>query len=365
MRHLLLLLTLPTLLACNRPERPHPQGPGMTPDAAAAQVEQVPNVRKIDKTTSLLTAEQRAVVVAQIGEHAITLGEFEARLALEPPVVRSQFASVQKRKDYLQKLVQFEVLAAEARRQGLDKDPEVLEAMKQAMIRKYLQEVGQQEVQPSAVPEAELRAYYDANVGLYHKPEQVDVSHMLFKTEAQARKVADELKAGAEGNAGKLVATWNDYVVRLSEDKSTAPYLGALGPVSRTVPPGASEAEVQRQQAVPQGVIEAAFAMKPFEVGPVVHSPQGWHVLMVTSRSPAVDKSFEDVKDSIRARVVKRERDLRRQQLIESLRTNAKVTVNDEALRLITIQPPEPTGKGKGLAHEATPEHGETEDLAP
>jgi hypothetical protein len=256
-------------------------------------------------------------------------------------------------------------MAAEARRQGLDKDPEVLEAMKQAMIRKYLQEVGQQEVQPSAVPEAELRAYYDANVGLYHKPEQVDVSHMLFKTEAQARKVADELKAGAEGNAGKLVATWNDYVVRLSEDKSTAPYLGALGPVSRTVPPGASEAEVQRQQAVPQGVIEAAFAMKPFEVGPVVHSPQGWHVLMVTSRSPAVDKSFEDVKDSIRARVVKRERDLRRQQLIESLRTNAKVTVNDEALRLITIQPPEPTGKGKGLAHEATPEHGETEDLAP
>lgn len=363
MRHLAFLLTVLSLAACHRPQRPHPQGPGMTADAAAVKVEQVPNARKIDKTTSLLTAEQRAVVVAQIGDRAITLGELEERLALEPPVVRSQFASVQKRKDYLQKLVQFEVLAAEAKRQGLDKDPEVLEQMKQAMVRKYLQEAGQDEVKAAAIPEAELRAYYDANPGLYHKPETVEVSHILLKTEAQARKIADELKAGSEGNAGKLVATWNDYVVRLSEDKATAPYLGALGPVSKTVPQGASEAEVQKLQAVPPEVVEAAFAMKPFEVGPVVHSAKGWHVLLVTSRSPAVDKAFADVKDSIRARVVKRERDLRRQQLLETLRTNAKVTMNDEALRLITIQPPEPMGKG--MAHAATPDHADEPELVP
>ena len=362
MRHLALLSLTLTLLACNRPERPHAQGPGLTADAAAVQVEQVPRSGKIEQN-SLLTAEQRKIVVAQIGDHVITLGDLEARLGLEPPVVRSQYVSLQKRKDFLQKLVQFEVLAAEAKRQGLDQDPEVVEAMKQAMIRKYLMDVGKTEVRGDEVAEVDLKAYYDSNPGLYHKSEQVEVSHILVKTEEQAGKIAGELKAGAEGNAGKLVALWNDYVVRLSEDKVTAPYLGALGPLSQTQPVGASEAELLRLNAVPKVVVDAAFAMKPFEVGPVVQSPLGWHVLMTTSRSPALDRSFEAVKESIRARVVKRERDLRRTQLIESLRARAVVTLNDEALRLITIQPPEKTGKG--LPGAPTPEHVDEQDLAP
>jgi len=362
MRHLALLTVTCTLLACNRPERPHPQGPGLSADAAGVTVEQVPQVRKIE-ANSLLSVEQRKIVVAQIGDLAITLGDLEARLGQEPAVVRSQYLSLQKRKDFLQKLVQFEVLATEAKRQGLDKDPMVVEAMKQAMIRKYLMDVGQADVRGEDLKDAELKTYYDSNPGLYHKPEQVEVSHILVKTEALAKKIADELKAGAEGNAGKLIALWNDYVVRLSDDKGTAPYLGALGPMSQTLPVGASQAEVVRLNAVPRIVIDTAFAMKPFEVGPVVQSPLGWHVLMTTSRRPAVDRSYEAVKESIRVRVVKRQRDLQRTQLLESLRARAMVTVNDDALRLITIQAPEKTAKG--MAQAPTPAGMEEQDLAP
>ena len=248
----------------------------MSAQALAAKVDQVP-VPKNAATASQLTPEQQRTVVATIGERQITLGELEARIAREPPVLRSQLTSIQRRMDYLQKWVQFEVLAQEARRQGLDKDPEVIEQMQQAMVRKYLLEVGKAEVLPAEVSETECRQYYDANAGLYHKPEQVELSHMLFASEAQARKVADELRAGAEGNAGKLVALWNDYVVRLSEDKVTAPYLGALGLVSQTPVPGQTT-----RAPVPPAVAEAAMGLKPFEVGPVVHSDAGWHVLMAT-----------------------------------------------------------------------------------
>ncbi len=338
---LLLMLTL--LTACAKPERPHPGGPGAEAQKANPSLENVPRAAPSAKD-SQLTAEQKAVVLAKIGDRSITLGELEARLQQEPPVVRSQFASVQKRKDYLQKLVQFEVLVAEAQRRGLDRDPDVVEALKQAMVRRYLQDEVKDDVKPESIPEADLKAYYDNNPGLYHKPEQVEVSHILLATQAEADKIAGELKGASEGNPARLVALWNDYVVRLSLDKATAPYLGSLGLLSREPPVHATPAELERLAAVPKPVLDAAFGLAPLTIGPVVQTEHGFHVIMVTSKSPAVQKTFEEVKDSIRARIVKRERDLRREKVLADLRAKAKVEVNDDAVRLLPAPPVERAG---------------------
>ena len=344
-----LKLILPVLLAlsaCGKPEKPHPAGPGITEKAKEATVEQVPKAQ-INADDSQLTAQQREVVVARIGDHTITLGEIEARLAREPAVVRSQFGSVQKRKEYLTSLVQFELLAAEAARRGLANDPEVLEAAKQAMIRKFLADTAVDAVKPDAFTDADLKTYYDANPGLYHKPEQVEVSHILVKDAATAERIAKELRAASEGAPAKLVLAWNDYVGRLSLDPSTVPYLGSLGVVSKTPPQGATPEELERLARVPAEVIAAAMGRETFTIGTPVQSPAGWHVLMVTSKSPAVDKAFDDVKDSLRARLVKRERDLRRQKLIDALRAAAKIELNEDALRQLPVEAPPVKGKGK------------------
>ena len=329
-----ILCGIAAVTGCAKPERPLPSGPGVTPDKADVQVQNVPRVSDGARASSL-TAEQRAIVVARIGERTITLGDLEARLDMEPVVVKSQFASIQKRKDYLAKLVQFEVLVLEAQRLGLDKDPEVLEAMRQAMVRRFLQDAAADDDAGKTVTDADLKAYYDANLQVFHKPEQVELSHILLGDQTKAEQIKTELERGAEGNSAKLVALWNDYVVRLSEDKATAPYLGALGMVSKIAPPGADAAEMERLSRIPSALIAAAVAAEPMVVGPVVHSDLGWHVWMITSKSPAVDKSFDDAKESIRARIVKRERDLKRQRLLDELRAKAKVTIDDDAVRLI------------------------------
>lgn len=352
MRRLILPFLLLFPLACDKPVREHPHGPGITDKARAATVEEVPKAR-INPDASALTAEQRAVVVAKIGDHTVTLGEIEARLAKEPPVVRSQFGSIQKRKEYLTSLVQFELLAAEARRRGLQNDPEVLEAAKQAMVRKFLSDQAVEDVKPEQFTDADLQTYYDANPGLYHKPEQVEVSHILLKDQRKAEQVAKELRAASDGSPAKLVVAWNDYVARMSEDKDTVPYLGSLGLVSKTPPQGATPQELERLARVPAQVIDAALGRETMTVGTPVQSPMGWHVLMVTSRIPAVDRSFAEVKDSIRTRIVKRERDVRRQKLLDSLRAEAQVEVNEDALRLLPVQAP-PTGKGEQPAGVST-----------
>lgn len=351
------------LVACGKPARPNPAGPGMTDKARQASVEQVPKA-KINAGDSQLTPEQRAVVVAKIGDHEITLGEIETRLAREPAVVRSQFASVQKRKEYLTSLVQFELLAAEAARRGLANDPEVLEAAKQAMIRKFMADAAVDSVKPEAFSDTDLKTYYDANPGLYHKPEQVEVSHILVKDAATAERIAKELRSASEGAAAKLVVAWNDYVGRLSLDPSTVPYLGSLGLVSTTPPPGATPADLERMARVPAEVTKAAMGREIFTIGTPVQSPQGWHVLMVTSKIPAVDKAFEDVKDSVRTRLVKRERDLKRQKLVDDLRAAAKIELNEDALRQLPVEAPPVKGKGQPSQGELPPGVSNNKQLA-
>lgn len=350
-------------LGCGKPERPAAAGPGVTPDKAAVTVDQVPKISEAQKA-SALSPEQRKVVVAKIGDREVTLGDLEQRLLAEPPVVQSQFASVQKRKEYLAKLVQFEVMVLEGQRRGLDKDPEVVEAMRQAMVRKYLQTALPDDVDPKSIPEADLKAYYEANPGVFHKPEQAEVSHILLSDKAKAEQVRSEIERGAEGNTAKLVALWNDYVVRVSEDKVTAPYLGALGLVSRALPPGATPAEQERFAALPKALVEAAMALEPFTLGPVVQSDKGFHVVLVTSKSPAVEKSFDDAKESIRARIAKRERDLRRQRLLEDLRAKAKVQIDDDAVRLIPPPKVERAPKLEGPGVHDHSEHGPGEGEA-
>ena len=68
----------------------------------------------------------------------ITVSDFEERLNNQSPYVRARYASVEQKKEYLDNLVKFEVLATEARKQGLDRDPEVVRTMKQVMIQKLL-----------------------------------------------------------------------------------------------------------------------------------------------------------------------------------------------------------------------------------
>ncbi len=337
----LVIASLVPIGACKAPAKPHPSGPGITDEARAARVEQRPQVDQHAEGSSL-SAEQRGIVLARIGDKTITLGDLEARLAREAPVVRAQYMSVPKRKEFLANWVHFEVLAGEARRLGYDQAPDVVEATRQVMVRRYLEEAVAEHVKAEDIGEAELRAYYDGHPELYHKPDQVQVRHMRFDDEAAARKIGDELVRGSDDSTARLMQLWNDYVGRHSKDRRTVPYLGSLGLVSLEPTTGTSDVEQARMAAIPRAVIEAAMALEPYKLSPPVQSDQGWHLLLVTSKSPAIDSPFESVVESIRGRLVKERRDDRRERLVDEVRARTHVEVNDDAVRLIEIQMPTP-----------------------
>lgn len=339
---------------CDKPERPNPAGPGLDEAAMKLEVEQVPTP-KIDADLSALTPEQQSIPVATIGTRTITLGELEARIARQPEAVRAQYGTVARRREFLLNWVQFEVMADEAVRRGFDKDPEVVETARNQMVRRFLEEAVFEAVTPESITDAEIKAYYDANLRLYKRPEAVEVRHIQVADRALASKIRDELVAGGEAVPATIMATWKDYVERYTEDDTTRVELGSLGLVWRTLPPDATPQEQGLHDSLPQELRDAALALGPYEVSPVVKSPRGFHILLVVSKSPALDVSVDEVSGQIRSRLVKRKRDLARSELVASLQRAAKVETNDEAIALLpppARKPPTPKPGGHGDGHD-------------
>src|SRR5437867_4203748 len=72
-------------------------------------------------------------VVARVGETVISAAALSALIAAQPPAVRQNLASPARKRDLLENEVRLELLAAEARRRGYDREPELQHALKQLL----------------------------------------------------------------------------------------------------------------------------------------------------------------------------------------------------------------------------------------
>src|SRR5204863_2813647 len=116
--------------------------------------------------------EELAETLAKIDDVVITVGEFQDRINKQSPYVRARYTSLERKKEFLDNLVRFEVLAKEAQKRGLSKDPEVVRTMKQVMIQKLLSsEFDKMKVDD--IPDADCKSYYDAHPEEFNKPEEV------------------------------------------------------------------------------------------------------------------------------------------------------------------------------------------------
>jgi peptidyl-prolyl cis-trans isomerase C len=135
----------------------------------------------------------------------------------QSPYIRARYTSLEQKKEFLDSLIRFEILAKEAYRRGLDKDPEVVRTMKQVMIQKLMREEFDTKVTADTVADDEMKKYYDANLADYVKPEEVRASAIILKNKAQADRVLLE----AKGDAGKTNKGFRDLVAKYSSDEET------------------------------------------------------------------------------------------------------------------------------------------------
>jgi len=144
-----------------------------------------------------------------------------------------------------------------------------------------------------SVSHEDLQAYYDQHRDDYRVPEQVNVSHILIKTPLPGAdgkadpKGVEEARKKAEDVLKQLKGGGNfaELAKKYSEDPGSAKEGGSLGWIGkgRTVP------EFEK----------AAFSQPKGQIGDLVKSSYGFHIMRVDDRQDAHMKTPDEVKDQI------------------------------------------------------------------
>jgi peptidyl-prolyl cis-trans isomerase C len=149
----------------------------------------------------------------------------------------------------------------------------------------------------AATTDENMKKVYEEAAKQISGEQEVHARHILVETEDQAKKVADELKKGAD---------FAELAKKESKDPGAADG-GDLGFFTK-------------DQMVPE-FSTAAFALEPGKISDPVKSQFGWHVIKVEEKRTRKAPDFEQVKPQIETYVVRKAQ----ADYVAKLRTAAKV----------------------------------------
>lgn len=268
------------------------------------------------------SSDDLSAPLAQVDDVVITVKQLQDSINRQSPYVRARYASKEQKRTFLDNMVRFEVLAKEAVRRGLDKDPEVIQTMKSAMITKLLRAELASGVKPDDIPEAELRRFFEANPERWNRPEEVRASTIVLDKKKDADEVA-RLAAGPEGESNK---GFRDLVGRFSVDQDSKLRGGDLRYFARDT------------TEVPAPVVEAAFKLaRTGDVSGPIEANKRFYILKQTGRRSPVKKSFDQVKREIQNELYKQRRDGAQRKLVDELRTRSKIEVFEDNLKKVRV----------------------------
>ncbi len=288
-----------------------------------------------------LTPEQSAQSLVKVGDETITLGEFAERLGGQSPYLRARYNSPERRREFLDNMVRFELLALEASKRGFDKTEDVARIRKQMMVQQMMQDLfDKQGVKLSDITDAEIKTYYDNNQTEFQKPAQVRASHIQFKDKAAAEKVLKELKAKPAD-----MELFRKLAQQSNQDPATKDSYGDLHFFSATKD-DAEGPEAPR----PDAVRKAAFSLeKVGDLYPeVVQSPAGFHIVKLTGKRDAMNRTLDDARRLIQNRLWRQKREEAIEKFVADLRGKANVKENLDLLAQVKVQPPAKAGPGEG-----------------
>jgi len=300
-----------------------------------------------DGASAWLQAPVKGEAVAEVNGAKISMDEFKDRMEKQSPYIRSRYNTMDKKKEFLENMIQFELLTQAAIQKGYDKDPEVLRSAKQVMTQKFMREEFDNKVKPEDVNEADIKKHFEDNRQEYNKPAMARVSHILIKVpENAAENVWQDAKKKALEILKEAKAVEKDpnefrkLAIRYSEDESNKNRGGDVGYFARTEDGGPMTKEFS----------DAAFAMQEVnEIAGPVRTTFGWHILRLTGKRDKIERTYEQVRSQIQHQIFKERRTKLFDDFLKSLKDKAKVSMNDKLLESYEIPGARP-GENEGPA---------------
>lgn len=285
--------------------------------------------------------ERLALPVAKVNDTTLTLEYVEQATSRQSPILRRELADEAKLNEFVDRLINMELLAEEAARRGFKDHDEVASVLKNQLASLMHRQIADsiEEVTPD---EEALKKYYNDNQENYHKPEKVRARHILISDKAKAEKLLADLieKKKVSQHEFRRLAQEN------SEDESTRLRGGDLTFFTRV------EDRKEGDPEIDEAIVNAVFKLK--KNGDIhqklVKTDKGYHIIMRTGHRDKMDLSFEDSRDRLVVLVRREQRKQQVEDAIASLKERFPVEIHEENLKHVVIDlsvgPPDPNAKG-------------------
>ncbi len=160
-----------------------------------------------------------------------------------------------------------------------------------------------------------LKSYYEDNKSQFEQPESVQASHILLAFDAtDTDETKAEKKAKIEDLRKKLVD--GEDFAKCATDNSDCPSKARGGDLGT----------FQRGQMVPE-FEKAAFSQKPGDIGEVVETQFGYHVIKVSEHLEPKTIPFDEVKEKLGNYLRTQDRRKAAEDYIEELKSKSDVTI--------------------------------------
>jgi len=166
-------------------------------------------------------------------------------------------------------------------------------------------------VEPAS--DEQVADFYRKNIAEFTTEEMVGARHILIECKPDADE-ATRKAAKAEAEALRQQLVEGADFAELAKAKSACP--------SRNE--GGNLGLLQKGRTVPE-FDEAAFSQEVGEIGPVVETPFGHHIIQVTNKVAASTQSLDEVSDEIRDYLTRRARNEKFGAFLKTLRKDAVI----------------------------------------
>ena len=262
-------------------------------------------------------------VVANIGDQKITVSDFDKMLGLlDTDKQKLIEKNPQLKEPVLTQFIQSMVVSKLAKEKGFDKIAEVRDQInffKDNLLASLY--IRQEVLGKISIPEEDLKKYYESHKDEFKTPEMVSVRHILVKVDQSAPEKDKKAAKKKAESILKKIKSGEDFAklaAEVSDDPGSKQKGGELGffPRGRMVKP----------------FEDAAFALKPGQVSGLVTTQYGYHIIKLDERKAAGIQPFDDVKESIRQKLIQDQTKSKVAAFIEKAMKDARAEIHPEAL---------------------------------
>ena len=164
-----------------------------------------------------------------------------------------------------------------------------------------------------AVPDIEVREYYDSNQAEFIASKRVRVSHILVLADSASDQATKQIALEKIRAIQQKLKTGEEFseLAKLYSEGPAGSYGGDLGYLEKGLSDPAFEA--------------AVFSLKVGEVSDVVESQFGYHLVTVTDILPEGIMLFEDIKDVVKEHLLGEKNRIAVEVFVESLISSATI----------------------------------------